>query len=187
MIALPTNMPLIRVGRDSVTLCQPEWLTNKFTNAATGTNVPVWLAEDISRGVENYLTNHYQGSVIDHDVLLDQIDTTLLKMGLNNVAENMDKTPPPVRISLNELARRAGAGYELAFFHLLELQFLSAATGGALSLECHGLTQCVRRLSSSRKWTRRCDLLKAEIESFLEKKKKQAARLWPDLEITVNQ
>lgn len=186
MIALPTAMPLIRIGGASLAICQTDWLTKTLTDAADGTDLPVWLAEDISRGVESYLTNHFHGTVIDSDDLFEQIAKTLSKLGLGHVANNMDKTPPPLRISLTELARRAGAGYELAFFQLLDEQFHSASVGGAKQVECHGLQKCVRRLSSSRKWSRRCDRLQNEIEQFLDYKSRQSSPDCPQLSVSVS-
>jgi len=185
MIALPNELPFIRIGRASLALCQSDWITKTITDAVDGTDVPRWLAEDISRGVEHFLMNHYKGTVIDSEEFFKKIDATLSNLGLQEVAENIDKTPPPVRISLSELARRAGTGYELAFFRLLERQFRSAADGGANRVECHGLKNCVRQLSSSKKWSRRCEQLQSEITVFLNQEKTQASGRCPDLNLQI--
>jgi len=185
MIALPHALPYIRIGSSSLALCEPEWLTETLTNAACGTDVPDWMARDISRGVESFLMNHYKGSVIDSADLFARIEKTLEALGLNHVAAKMDKTPPPVRISLSELARRAGTGYELAFFHLLEEQLKSAATGGATVVEFHGLTNCVRRLVATKKWTGRCESLKREITAFVTKMRDHVARVRPELSLVI--
>jgi len=167
MIALPQAMPYVRIGRSSLALCQSEWLTRTLTEATRGTEIPPWFARDLSRGVESYLANHYPGSVIDSEELFDRIEKTLSDLGLRDMAANLDRTPPPLRISLNELARRAGAGYELAFFALLDEQLRSAASGGAPRVEIHGLRPCVKRLSATKKWSRRCDQLMREITEFV--------------------
>ncbi|MEM9281425.1 MAG: hypothetical protein AAGA96_06335 [Verrucomicrobiota bacterium] len=181
MIALPQAMPFIRIGSASLALCQKDWLTETLTNATRGTDVPAWLAEDISNGVERFLANHYPGTVIDSDVLFDKIEKTLSKFGLSDVADNIDKTPPPVRISLSELARRAGNGYELVFFQLLQEQISSAAAGGVPRVECHGIRSCVKRLSASKKWSKRCDQLKSEITDYLEHARKDAKDQRPEM------
>lgn len=181
MIALPTPLPYIRIGAGSLALCQKDWLKDTLTNAADGTDVPSWMAEDISRGVESFLIHHYKGTVIDSDELFDRIEKTLSSLGLKHVAEKIDKTPPPVRISLNELSRRAGAGYELVFFHLLRDQLNSATTGGATRIECHGLYSCVRRLSGAKKWSGKCDHLRDEINEFLDQTKERLTWLHPDV------
>ena len=116
MISLPHHLPFVRVGSNSLTICQQEWLDQTLTDAVDGTDVPEWLAMDISKGVKNYLEKQYHGSVIDSEELFNKIGTTLTSIGLEEVAANLDKSPPPLRISLTDLARRAGEAYELAFF-----------------------------------------------------------------------
>ncbi len=185
MIALPHALPYIRIGSSSLALCESDWLAETLTNAASGTDVPDWMAKDISRGVESFLIQHYQGTVIDSEDLFARIEKTLTSLGLTHVAAKMDKTPPPVRVSLSELARRAGAGYELAFFHLLEEQLKSAATGGAITVECHGLCNCVRRLVSTKKWTGRCDILKSEITGFVHQMRDRVSAVRPGLTLVI--
>ena len=185
MIALPHALPYIRIGSSSLALCESDWLTDTLTNAASGTDVPDWMARDISRGVESFLIKHYKGTVIDSDDLFARIEKTLTSLGLNHVAAKIDKTPPPVRVSLSELARRAGTGYELAFFHLLEEQLKSAATGGATTVECHGMRNCVRRLVSTKKWSGRCEVLKVEITDFVDQMRERVAPARPDLTLVI--
>lgn len=185
MIALPQAMPLIRIGASSLALCRADWLTETLTNATEGTDVPSWMAEDISRGVESFLTNHYKGSVIDSDELFERIEKTLSNLGLTRVAENIDKTPPPVRISLSEIARRAGAGYELVFFQILRDQLRSAAAGGAHRVECHGIRVCVKRLTDARKYSPKCQKLESEIRDYVNSTQQLIERSLPDIEMQI--
>lgn len=185
MISLPHSLPYIRIGASSLALCEPEWLSDTLTKAARETDVPAWMAEDISRGVENFLMNHYHGTVIDSADLFARIERTLEALGLSHVAAKIDKTPPPVRISLGELARRAGSGYELAFFRLLEDQLNSAATGGASVVEIHGLYSGVRRLAASKKWTGRCEQLKNEITEFVGRARDRFVPASPRLSLVI--
>ena len=185
MIALPAALPLIRIGADSLALCKTEWLTETLADATNGTNIPDWLATDICKGIEHYLANHYTGTTIDSAELFRQIRITLEKVGLNDVAENLNETVPPVRISLSDLARRAGNGYELAFFHLLETQFRSATNGGAQTLECYGLEKCVKQLSASKMWSTACESLKEEITGFLDMELARSAHHMPALSMHV--
>lgn len=185
MIALPHALPFIRIGSSSLALCKTEWLTETLTNATHGTDVPGWMAEDISRGVESYLVNHYRGSVIDSEELFDRIEKTLSSLGLKEVAANIDKTPPPVRISLNELARRAGSGYELIFFRLLGEQLQSALFGGAHRIEFYGMRSCVKRMTSTRKWSTRCDRMRDEIDSYIDRFREEASLLNPELAVVI--
>lgn len=185
MIALPHPLPYIRIGSSSLALCEPEWLSDTLSKAARDTDVPSWMVRDISRGVERFLANHYQGSVIDSDDLFARIEKTLSSLGLDHVAAKIDKTPPPVRISLSELARRAGTGYELAFFRLLDEQLQSAAEGGVNLVEVHGLHRGVRRLVSTKKWTARCETLKREITDFVAAAGNRVAMVSPRLHLVI--
>lgn len=185
MISLPSALPYIRIGTSSLALCEPDWLAETLTNAADGTDVPDWMARDISRGVESFLANHYKGTFIDSEDLFARIEKTLAALGLDHVAAKIDKTPPPVRISLSELARRAGTGYELAFFRLLEEQLRSAAAGGATVVEVHGIRNGVRRLVSTKKWTGRCDTLLREITEYVGSLGERFAPLRPELRLVI--
>lgn len=185
MIALPHALPYIRIGETSLALCQKDWLTETLTNAADGTDLPTWMAEDISRGVESFLINHYKGTVIDSEDLFARIEKTLASLGLKHVAAKIDKTPPPVRLSLNELARRAGSGFELSFFTLLEEQVRAAAIGGASRIECHGIRACARRLTCSKKWSGKCELLKTEIIDYLNQLGTRMSWIRPEMELVI--
>ena len=168
MISLPHHLPFVRVGQNALTICRKDWLQQMFTDAACGTDLPEWLAIDISRGVQRFLENRYHGSVIDSEELFNKIDTTLKGLGLAHVAANMDKSPPPLRISLTDLARRAGEAYELAFFQLLEDKCHEAIQSGASCVECHGLQSCVRMLRRNRHWSISSDKLMHQIETKID-------------------
>lgn len=168
MIALPTEFPFIRVSRGNLAKCEPSWLQETLRRAASAADMPAWLAEDVSKGVEAYLRHHYPGTVIEMSELFERIRSTLASLGLEDLAAHIAEIPPPVKISLSHLARRAGPGYELAFFQLLKDQVRSAADGGTRYLLCYGLRPCVKRLATTEKWSPRCRRLEAEIKAFLE-------------------
>jgi len=168
MIALPHHLPFVRVGSNTITPCQDEWLDQIIIDAAAESNVPEWFATDISKGIQQYLQNSYEGSIIDSEELFSKISTTLQQIGLPEVAAKIDRTPPPLRISLTDLARRAGEAYELAFFQLLEDKCQEAIDCGATTIECHGLINCVRILRGSRKWSMSAESLRMEIETKID-------------------
>jgi len=189
MIALPTptQLPLIRVSHDNLSRYQPEWLLDVLREAAQRTDdVPPWLAEDIGKGVESYLRNHYEKAVIDVTELFDRIRSTLKSLGLESMEAELKEKAPPVRISLTELARKAGAGYELIFFNLLDRQFASATGSGSQLLICYGLRKCVKNLVDTDHWNSRCEALKEEIVGFLDDEYRKAADSNPALSLAVN-
>jgi hypothetical protein len=75
--------------------------------------------------------------------------------------------PPPERISLAELAREAGHGYELAFFELLRTRLRAVIASPALQVELCDLHSCVKMLRSAKNWRNDCSGLLGEIVTFV--------------------
>jgi hypothetical protein len=186
MIALPAELPLIRVSRETLALCEPAWLNETLKTAAVAAQVPEWLADDVCKGIESYLKHHFPGTVIDMPDLFARIKKTLGQLGLAEFAAQVSEAAPPVRISLPDLARRAGPGFELLFFELLKQRFRSAADGGARRLICYGLRSCVKQLATSSKWTHRCQRLEGEIMVFLAHEHSRLADQLPELTLSID-
>ncbi|MCB1063836.1 MAG: hypothetical protein KDN20_13050 [Verrucomicrobiae bacterium] len=186
MIALPAEYPFIRISQENLALCEPAWLQETLKHAANAAEMPEWLAEDVSKGVESYLKNHYPGTVIEVGDLFDRIRSTLNGLGLTDLANHLNDEPPPVRISLTELARRAGPGFEIGFFQMLRRQFQTATHGGARQLVCYGLRGCVKKLAGAEKWSPRCRRLESEIREFLGDEHCRLCDDIPDLKLAIN-
>lgn len=185
MIALPSSLPLIKIGQDNLVACDAEWLRNNVRDAATRAEVPEWFADDVVSGVITFLRNHYEGTTITIDSLYDRIRDTLKCLGLDDLAGQLTPAAPPLRISLPDLARIAGDGYELAFFQLLEQRFASATSNGVDSVYFYGLRNCVQSLTSLKRWSRRCEALQNEITRFLEHEAQKAGNLHPNLSLAI--
>jgi hypothetical protein len=69
-----------------------------------------------------------------------------------------------------EIAYCAGAGYELAFFGLLEKRIDALIEAGADNLRLSSLQLCVKHLRGTKTWTRACDALREEIVCFVREK-----------------
>ena len=136
-------------------------------------------------GVVAFLRNHYQGTTITIDSLYDRIRDTLENLGLDELAKELTPAAPPLRISLTDLARKAGDGYELAFFQLLEQRFTSATSNGVEHVYFYGLRNCVQCLTSLSRWTRRSENLQNEITRFLEHEVLKAGNQRPNLSLAI--
>ena len=88
-------------------------------------------------------------------------------IGYAEVATHFDPGPPPIKISLLDLARKAGDGYELAFFDLLERDMQQVLATRATYFELFDLDRCVKGLRAKKIWSRDCATLRAEIITFL--------------------
>lgn len=185
MIALPSSLPLIKISPDNLAACDADWLRRNLREAAARTEVPEWFADDVVSGVITFLRNHYEGSTITVDSLYERIRETLENLGLKDLAEELTPAAPPMRICLTDLARKAGDGYELAFFQLLEQRFLSATSNGVEHVYFYDLRKCVQHLTSVRKWTRRCENLQNEITGFLEHEALKFSRQSPNLSLAI--
>ncbi|MDF1811041.1 MAG: hypothetical protein P1V20_02475 [Verrucomicrobiales bacterium] len=185
MIALPHHLPFVKVGTNSITPCQDHWLDQVIIDASAESNVPEWFATDISKGIQQYLQHSYEGTVIETEELFTKISSTLNEIGLPEVASKIDRSPPPLRISLTDLARRAGEAYELAFFQLLEDRCQEAIHSGATCVEFHGLFNCVRTLRRSRKWSMTADKLRSEIETRIDEFRSMGELANPVFNVTV--
>lgn len=69
-----------------------------------------------------------------------------------------------------EIAEAAGAGYELAFFDLLEKRVIAILSTGATSLHFFGLHPSIKHLRGAKTWTRSCDALREEVACFIRDK-----------------
>jgi hypothetical protein len=88
-------------------------------------------------------------------------------IGYKEICRHFTPAPPPVSISLVEIAYCAGAGYELAFFGLLEKRIDALIEAGADNLRLSSLQLCVKHLRGTKTWTRACDALREVFVCFV--------------------
>ena len=88
-------------------------------------------------------------------------------LGWDDIAAELQVGPPPLRISLAEIAQQAGDGFELAFFRLLRERLAETCVTGSHQVQCYGLRQGVKILQRARRWGARCQRLAEEIAEFL--------------------
>ena len=102
--------------------------------------------------------------------LSQTVRNVLEAIGYKEIGPHFAPAPPPISISLVDIARRAGAGYELAFFGLLEKQISALIESGVENLRISSLQLCVKHLRGTKTWTRPCDALREEIVCFVREK-----------------
>ena len=168
MIALRDDMPLVQFEGGEVSAFDPVWLTRRLVHAAEKAGYPQWwLAEHVAASVSNYLRYRYVGNVLTAPRLADAVHSVLQVIGYAEVASHFQPGPPPARISLLELAKTAGSGYELAFFDLLGRRMQKLIATQAAYFELCDLEHCVKELRARKVWARDCHALRDEIVSFL--------------------
>ncbi len=168
MIAPRDEMPLVQFDGGEVSAFDAGWLTRRLVSAAAKAGYPQWwLAEHVAASIGNYLRYRYAGNVLTAPRLADAVASVLQVIGYAEVASHFEPGPPPARISLLELAKKAGNGYELAFFELLGRSMQQLLATRAAYFELFDLELCVKELRARKIWARDCQALREEIIVFL--------------------
>ena len=167
MIAFPNDLPLIRIETGEAIPFEPDWLMCSLARAARRAGLPKWwLAPHVTASVTEYLRSDHDAPVIEAARLEQAVQTVLQVIGYAEVGRHFVVGRPVVAISLVELAREAGAGYELAFFELLTRRLAEALATHTPHFQLTGLGLCVKLLSARRIWSRECERLQSEIVVF---------------------
>lgn len=167
MIAFPNDLPLIRLGNGEVVPFEADWLAQSLSGAARKAGLNKWwLATHVTASVTEYLRSDNEAPVIDVDRLEQAVRSVLQCIGYSEVSTHFQIGQPLVNISLIDLAREAGSGYELAFFELLARRLAEAFASKTPHFRLIGLHACVKLLRARKVWSRDCDQLQAEIVLF---------------------
>ena len=166
MIALLDGMPLVRLPAGRSITFDKHWITTSISSAAEHAGYHKWwLADHIAESVSVYLHRDFMANCVDIPNLQDAVLGVLDSLGFQDVAGHFHLPDPPLRLSLTELVREAGDGYELAFFGLLETRLRDAAKSDCVRLEIRDLSACLRLLGSGRRHSRIG--LRGEIVEFI--------------------
>ncbi|MDF1812421.1 MAG: hypothetical protein P1V20_09405 [Verrucomicrobiales bacterium] len=185
MIALPHHLPLIRNEDNHLTPCQFEWLEQKILDASDEADVPHFVSLSVAKGIYRYFSKSYEGTVIDSEELHDKICSLLKEIGLESVSEKLDRTPPPARINLADLARKAGSGGEMSFFSLLEGKCQDILNFGAHDLVLDGFNECIEELKRHRNSSSSHHDLRTAIESQINELRRVGEVCLPIFNVTV--
>jgi hypothetical protein len=168
VIALRNRLPLLRQAGVEHSSIRRDWLCFCVRRAAEKSGYNCWwLAEHVAASVICYLGITYQENVITTKQLRDVVVSVLRAIGYAEVALHFRTLDLPFELSLSDLAREAGLGYELAFFQLLKERIQPAFSNRASNIDFYELQPCVRLLRSTKTWSRPCSELQNEIVEFL--------------------
>ena len=167
MIALKDNLPLIQLHNGLSVNFDRAWLVRSLSRAAAKAGYQQWwLADHVAQSVTEYLRAQREENVLPVERLNAAVRSVLEVIGYPEVGQHFVSGRPRVRVSLLELARDAGSGYELAFFELLGRQLQRLVCEEQCDFELLGLDPCVKLLKARKVWGRDCEALRAEIISF---------------------
>lgn len=168
MIAIRDNFPLVRFQDGSVMNYDSVWLSSAVVRAAeTAGYKKWWLTSHVTESVSSFLQQEFDENIVTISRLEKAVRSVLKVIGYADVAECFQTLPPPVRVSLFDLAKRSGTGYELVFFGLLRERLSEILDSSAQQVEFSGLHAGVKQLKSAKHWNRDCARLTDEIVVFI--------------------
>ncbi len=167
MICLKDNLPVIQLASGQAIAFERDWLVRSLAQAAARAGYEKWwLAAHVAESVTEFLRDQTELNVLPVERLTAAVRSVLQVIGYGEIGQHFTPAPPRVRISLVELAREAGHGYEMAFFEMLGRRLRELCREPGSYFELLGLEPCVKLLRSRKSWSRDCDALRTEIVCF---------------------
>jgi hypothetical protein len=168
VIALRDNYPLVRFQDGTIMNYDRAWLSSAVVRAAESAGYKKWwLTSHVTESVSTFLRQEFDENTVSISRLEKAVQSVLQVIGYADVAKCFQTLPPPVRVSLSEIARSAGTGYELIFFELLRSRLREIIDSTAQQVELSDLHDCVKLLRCAKVWTRDCSSLLGEIVIFI--------------------
>src|SRR6266550_2918336 len=171
MVAFKEEFPYLRTNSGQLFEFSRDWLHAAITRAADEAGYPSWwLTDHVTESIAFYLHLRNDENVVAFNQLSQTVRYVLKVIGYKEIVPHFAPSPPPISISLLDIAHHAGAGYELAFFDLLEKRINALIETGVDNLQLYSLHYCVKNLRGVKTWTRACDALREEIVCFVREK-----------------
>jgi hypothetical protein len=171
MVAFKEEFPYLRCDSGQLFEFNRDWLHAAITRAADKAGYPSWwLTDHVTESIAFYLRLRNDEPVVAFSQLSQTVRYVLKVIGYKEIIPYFTPAPPPISISLLDLADDAGSGYELAFFDLLEKRINALIETGTNSLHLCSLAAGVKHLRGTKVWTRACDSLREEVVCFVREK-----------------
>ena len=168
MVAFKEEFPYLRCESGQLFEFDRDWLHAAINRAADQAGYPGWwLTDHVTESIAFYLHLRNDENVVAFKQLQETVQYVLKAIGYKEIIPYFTPAPPPISVSLIDLAHEAGSGYELAFFDLLEKRLNLLIDTGVDNLRLCSLYACVKHLRCTRVWTRACDALREEIVCFI--------------------
>lgn len=171
MVAFKEEFPYLRAESGQLFEFDRRWLRNAIVQAAEEAGYPSWwLTDHVTESITFYLRLRNDEGYVALNQFSQTVRYVLKVVGYKEIVPHFSPSPPPVSVSLFDIALTAGAGYELAFFEMLSRRLQLLLEGRVNSLELVALNACVKHLRRTRVWSRACDNLRGEIVCFIREK-----------------
>jgi hypothetical protein len=171
MVAFKEEFPYLRCESGQLVEFDRAWLRAAITRAADQAGYPSWwLTDHVTESIAFYLRLRNDEPAVAFSQLSQTVRYVLRVIGYKEIVPYFSPTPPPITISLFEIAQQAGTGYELAFFDHLEKRLHALVGIGIDNLRLCGLQAGIKHLQGAKAWSRGCDRLREEVVCFVREK-----------------
>lgn len=171
-------MPVIQVGDYQVTNYDTFWIRRAIQNAADrAQNSEFAFVDDIYQGVVYYLENQCSLRLLELEALYKRIRHMLKRIGCEAIANALQIEAPPVTISLERAATKAGNGFELAFYQILQKEMRKLKKMGAKEVFFGHIRESIMVLKQTLHWCPSCQQLEKDIMLWLKKEGTKPQRL----------
>src|SRR5437660_5413204 len=136
MVAFKEEFPYLRCDSGQLFEFDRNWLHAAINRAADQAGYPSWwLTEHVTESIAFYLHLRNDENVVAFKQLQETVGYVLKAIGYKEIIPYFAPAPPPISVSLVDIAHQAGSGYELAFFDLLEKRLNSLIETGVDNLQ----------------------------------------------------
>jgi hypothetical protein len=178
MVAFKDEFPYLKAESGQLFEFDRGWLREAITRAAQQAGYAKWwLTDHVTESIAFYLRLRNDESFVAFSQLSQTVRYVLKVIGYNEIGPHFSPAPPPVTVSLFEIAVAAGAGYELAYFELLGRRLELLLESRVNSVQFVALNAAVKHLRGTRVWSRACDVLRTEVVGFIREKLSAASDL----------
>ncbi len=171
MVAFKEEFPYLKSESGQLFEFDQRWLREAITRAANDAGYPSWwLTDHVTESIAFYLRLRNDETFVAFNQLSQTVRYVLSVIGYKEIGPHFTPRPPPITISLFELAQSAAAGYELAFFEGLSRRIEGLIHAQVERVQFVSLNSSVKHLRGARIWSRACEQLRAEIVAFVREK-----------------
>lgn len=171
MVAFKEEFPYLKAESGQLFEFNRGWLREAITHAARQAGYASWwLTDHVTESIAFYLRLRNDETFVAFSQLSQTVRYVLKVIGYNEIGPHFAPAPPPVTVSLFEIAVAAGGGYELAYFEMLGRRIELLLQTGVNTVDFVALNPAVKHLRGTRMWSRACDTLRTEIVCFVREK-----------------
>src|SRR5438045_2084989 len=161
MVAFKEEFPYLKAETGQLFEFDRGWLREAITRAANDAGYPSWwLTDHVTESIAFYLRLRNDENVVAFSQLSQTVRYVLKVIGYKEIVPHFAPSPPPISISLLDIAHEAGTGYELAFFDLLEKRINMLIDSRMYKLQLCAYQSSLQAPRSIKTWTRGCDALR---------------------------